>query len=84
MIIIDEDDENIGISPFVYTLLGIAMFVWVIAGIAAFILSLICFGKSGSESQKLIGLLLAVIFGPFYWIYFMVSKNYCRGPIKKR
>jgi Mn2+/Fe2+ NRAMP family transporter len=53
-------------------------FLWIAAGIVAFIVSLICFGKSGKRIDKVIGLLLAVLFGPFYWIYYMVVKKYCR------
>lgn len=51
--------------------------VWGVVGIAAFIMSLVCFGYSGSTTQKLVGLLLAVFFGPFYFIYYGVSKTYC-------
>jgi hypothetical protein len=60
------------------TLVYIALLLWVIAGIAAFVLSLFCFGKSGTPVDKVIGLVIAVLFGPFYWIYYGVSKKYCR------
>jgi uncharacterized membrane protein len=53
--------------------------VWVLAGVVGFIWSLVCFGRSGTTTQKVIGLLLAIFFGPFYWIYFAVSKDYCRS-----
>jgi hypothetical protein len=52
--------------------------VWVALGIAAFIMSLLCFGGSGSMTKKIFGFLLAIFFGPFYWIYFMVMKKYCK------
>jgi len=53
--------------------------LWVLAGIAAFITSIVCFGKSGTTSQHAIGLILAFLFGPFYWIYYFAAKNsYCR------
>jgi len=51
--------------------------IWVLLGLAAFFASLICFGYSGSTSEKVIGFLLAIFFGPFYWIYFILNKNYC-------
>lgn len=57
--------------------LGIFLIVWIIIGIIAFIVSLFCFGFSGSMTEKIIGLLLAIFFGPFYFIYFYLNKNYC-------
>ena len=64
-------------------LIVLLTFIWVVAGIAAFIMSIICFGRSGTAVQQLIGLLLAFLFGPFYWIYYGVVKDYC-GPTKSR
>lgn len=61
------------------TLTAAAVFalVWGIAGFAAFITSLICFGRSGTMGQQVAGLVIAVLFGPFYWIYFASVKSYC-------
>lgn len=50
---------------------------WVVVGVWAFVMSLICFGRSGSTAEKVIGLLLAWITGPFFWIYFVYNKGYC-------
>ena len=58
--------------------IGILLFLWVVAGFIAFVMSLVCFGRSGSTSEHVIGLLLAFFLGPFYWIYFFVSKSYCK------
>lgn len=52
--------------------------IWGLVGIAAFITSLVCFGKSGSTTEKIIGFVLAIFFGPFYFIYLGVNKEYCR------
>jgi hypothetical protein len=52
--------------------------VWALAGFAAFVMSLVCFGRSGSIAQHIVGLLLALIVGPFYWIYFAASNTYCK------
>ena len=43
-------------------------------------MSLVCFGGaySGTTSEKAIGVVIAALFGPFYWIYFWVNKSYCR------
>jgi hypothetical protein len=60
--------------------IGLSLFIllWVFLGIVAFIMSLICFGKSGTLVDKILGLLLAFIFGPFYFFFFAFNKNYCR------
>lgn len=59
------------------SLFMLAMFLWAIVGIAAFIMSIVCFGRSGTTSQHVVGLVLAILFGPFYWIYYYVAKGYC-------
>ena len=62
------------------SMIMIAVFLWAIAGIAAFIMSIVCFGRSGTTGQHVIGLALAVLFGPVYWIYYYVAKGYCKSP----
>jgi len=52
--------------------------VWVIFGIAGFVMSLVCFGFSGSVAEKLIGVVLAAILGPWYWAYYYLSSSYCK------
>ena len=52
--------------------------VWVLAGISAFVYSLYCFTKSGTTAEKILGLILAMIAGPFYFIYVAMYKAYCR------
>ncbi len=64
------------------TLVGLSFFfifiiIWALLGIAAFIASLVCFGFSGSMVEKILGLLLALFLGPFYWLYFYFNKSYC-------
>ena len=54
------------------------IFLWLIAGLVAFIMSLVCFGKSGTTTDKFIGLILAFLFGPLYFIFFGLNKSYCR------
>lgn len=56
----------------------IIVLLWMLLGLAAFLASLICFGKSGTAVDKIFGFLLAIFFGPVYWIYFFVNKSYCR------
>ena len=73
-----EEDENKSSQQMSSAILVIVI-LWLLAGIAAFIWSLVCFGRSGTMAQKIIGLLLSMFLGPFYWIYFYVSKDYCRS-----
>jgi len=55
--------------------------VWAVGGIAAIIMSLVCFGFSGSTAEKAIGLALAFFLGPLYFIFYAVNKNYCRSMV---
>ena len=52
--------------------------LWTIFGIVGFVLSLICFGYSGSTGEKLFGLLASIMMGPFYFIYYFSSGTYCK------
>jgi hypothetical protein len=53
--------------------------IWSLLGVIAFFTSLVCFGfRSSSVDQKVLGLLVAIILGPFYWLYFYFAKDYCR------
>jgi len=54
------------------------LLIWIFAGLAAFIMSLICFGYSGTSGDKFIGFIIAFLVGPFYWLYYMSNTAYCR------
>lgn len=56
----------------------IFVFAWAALGLAAFIWSLVCFRKTGTIEQKVLGLLLAVFIGPLYFIYYKYSPTYCK------
>ena len=56
----------------------IFIFAWAAIGLAAFIWSLVCFKKSGTIEQKIIGLLMAVFIGPLFFIYYKYSPTYCK------
>jgi len=56
----------------------IFVLLWGLIGLIAFIMSLICFGRSGTLIEKIIGLLLAIFFGPFYFIFYIFNNSYCR------
>ena len=53
--------------------------VWFVFGFAGFIMSFICFGYTGNIGEKLLGLILAVVMGPVYWLYYFVSPSYCKA-----
>ena len=36
-----------------------------------------CFGKSGSTAEKIIGVLIAFFTGPFYLLYLNFNTGYC-------
>ena len=52
---------------------------WLLFSVAAIIYSLVCVGKSGSVAEKVIGVALALFFGPFYFIYLVANKSYCNA-----
>lgn len=57
----------------------IFIIVWALAGITAFIMSLVCLSKPGTVGSKIIGFILAIFFGPFYWLYYYLIPRgvYC-------
>lgn len=58
--------------------LVIFLLFWGLFGFIAFIMSIVCFGRSGSIEEKIIGLLLAIFLGPFYFLFYGFNKGYCR------
>jgi hypothetical protein len=56
----------------------VLMTVWILAGISAFVYSLYCFTKSGTTAEKILGFIIAMVSGPFYFIYVGMYKAYCR------
>jgi hypothetical protein len=51
--------------------------VWIVGGIAAFIASIVCMFYNSSVGDKIAGFILAVIFGPFYWFFYIYKSSYC-------
>ena len=74
----DEKENKVSIGGGALTVIIIIGLIWWIMGFIGFIWSLVCFGKSGSTAQKIVGLLMALFLGPFYFIYYFVDKTYCR------
>ncbi len=80
----DEDDEDNGISLLFAvnsyrqdSAMAFLVTIWVILGLAGLLASVVCFGFTGSLLEKFLGVLIAIIGGPFYWIYFIYNKGYC-------
>jgi hypothetical protein len=61
----------------VYMFFSIFAFIWLIIGLVAFLASIVCMFYQGSPTDKAVGLLLAIITGPFYWLYYIYNMNYC-------
>ncbi len=51
-------------------------FVWALVGFAALVKAGMCFGSDSTLAEKLLGLLLAFLLGPFYFI--LDSKINCK------
>jgi hypothetical protein len=60
-------------------LLLVFIVIFVIVAIYCLIKSLMCFGKSGSTAEKIIGLLIAFFTGPFYLLYLNFNEGYCNN-----
>jgi hypothetical protein len=59
------------------------LIVWVALGIAAFVQSIVCTESrvEGSDATKVVMFMLACLFGPFWWLFYLVmrkSGGYCR------
>ena len=63
------NDMSVGSMIFV-VIFFILLALWFITGFIAFIMSVICFGYNSEPGYAIIGLLLAFLFGPLYWIYY--------------
>jgi len=52
---------------------------WLLFGLIGFIMSLICFGYSGSLGEKILGIVIALVLGPWYFLYYFSSGSYCKA-----
>jgi len=50
---------------------------WVILGFFGYLMALVCVGNRGTNGEKILGLLIAIFLGPFYWLYYVFSSTYC-------
>ena len=63
-----------------YILLGLGL-LYLVLGLVAFVKSILCFSANSSTSEKIIGFILAILFGPFYFLYYYLNPKYCKSPI---
>lgn len=52
--------------------------LWFTFGLVGFILALVCFGYSGSTGEKIMGLVIALALGPWFFLYYFSSGSYCK------
>ena len=69
----NESHGFYGLALFIF----IIIWIWIITGLLGFIASLVCFGFNGSVSDKFLGLIIVLVIGPFYWLYFIFNSSYC-------
>ncbi len=72
----DDVVTSTNVSGFVM-LWAIIVLIWFVVGFCGLVASLLCFAFNGSITDKTVGFLLAVITGPFYWLYFIFNSKYC-------
>ena len=52
--------------------------LWIIFGVVGFVLSLVCLGYSGSVGEKILGIIIALVLGPFFFLYYFSDAGYCK------
>lgn len=73
---ITTDDESIGDYMYVF-FYSLIVLIWVVSGLIGFVVSIVCLFYESSVSEKIIGVLLGVFTGPFFWLYYIYNINYC-------
>jgi len=70
----EEEGNVFGVRYFGRVFVGL----WMFFGVVAFVWAIICFWRSGSPVDKILGLVIAFFFGPIYLIYLYYYRSYCR------
>lgn len=87
-----KEEELVAGSPpesrithnFILTVIMFVWFVWGLMWIMAWIFGLWCFAYNGTFMQNWVGLLTAILMGPFYWIYYVYTDGYCVSGSRKQ
>ena len=51
--------------------------IWFLTFIIGFLMSLVCCFYNGTITDKFLGILVALVLGPFYWLYYIYNSSYC-------
>lgn len=65
-------------EPKMAVLLGTFATLWIAAGLAGLVYSILCAGRPGKLSDQIMGLVIATLYGPLFWVFVVANKNYCR------
>jgi hypothetical protein len=77
-----EDTSDYSISSNIYIFFySLIVLIWVISGLFGFIFSIVCLFYESSPAEKILGLVLGIFTGPFYWLYYILNTNYCNKVI---
>jgi hypothetical protein len=77
-----EDTSDYSISSNIYIFFySLIVLIWVISGLFGFIVSIICLFYESSPGEKILGLVLGIFTGPFYWLYYILNVNYCNNKV---
>jgi len=79
-----EDENGFVQQPMMgslgYVLWG-TMLVWLLLSLVSLFVSLRCFVVNPKDTtNNVIGLVLAALFGPFYFIFYGLKSTYCKKP----
>jgi len=73
-----EEHRKVGSGFLMFiTFIFIFLLIWSVAGLIGFLMSIVCCFYNGSTTDKFLGILVAWILGPFYWLYFIYNSSYC-------
>ena len=62
-----------------FWIIAFFILVWTVLGLMAFVWAVACVGTRNSDfSSNVIGILLSIVLGPFYWLYYVFAKSYCK------
>ena len=71
-------ESNDSLGNYLYLIFySIFVLIWAIAGIVGFITSIACLFYESSPGEKVIGVFLGLLTGPFFWLYYIYNMNYC-------
>ena len=73
----EEDKTYIDKEYIKEIILTILWWIWLITALISIYMSFVCLSYNGTTGSKIGGVFLALIFGPFYWLYYGFRSTYC-------